>query len=121
MSVFGSRVIDMVRSVRYFPVYGRTLSSRKQVDCRVGSVVQLPLGDTFSSVCCPARTTYFLLSVCVPLYHRSLVIYGVAHLFLNMACGVLCVFIGVDSDLDTALAATVFCSHVQNLLSIGEG
>eukprot|EP00903_Cladosiphon_okamuranus_P012876 g12026.t1 len=48
----------------------------------------------------------------------DLVISGVANLFLSMTCGILCIVIGVDSNLDTALAATVFCSHIQNLLSI---
>lgn len=48
-------------------------------------------------------------------------VYGVASLFLNMVCGVLCIFLGAGSGLDTALGVAVFCSHIQNLLAIGEG
>lgn len=55
------------------------------------------------------------------LTYRKLVIAGLGHLFLNISCGVICFVIGVESDIDTALAVTVLCSHVLNLITLGEG
>lgn len=51
---------------------------------------------------------------------RKLVTAGVGHLFLNISCGLISFGIGVDTDLDTALALAVLCAIVLNLLSLGE-
>lgn len=81
-----------------------------------------PLRENVLLICASRRRpTYTVLTLDVsPLKSRNLAVFGVASLFLSMCCGVLCMFIGVGSNLGTALAATVFCSHIQNLLLIGE-
>ena len=114
------------------PVYKqRGLLSSRNISVARYRFVPLRFADSTVALLANCKLAYVLLKVATvlapyslpasPLFHSGLVVYGVANLFLNMACGVLCIFIGADSNLDTALAATVFGSHIQNLLSIGEG
>lgn len=55
-----------------------------------------------------------------PTNYRRLAVYGAGQLFLNISCGLLSVFIGVETDLDKALAVTVLSCHIQNILFLGE-
>ncbi|CAN0146457.1 unnamed protein product [Pylaiella littoralis] len=48
----------------------------------------------------------------------TLTIYGIVQLLLNIVCGLLYAFIGVNTNLDMALVVIVSCSHVQNILSL---
>lgn len=50
----------------------------------------------------------------------KLVAVGVGHLLLNIGCGVVCFGIGVESNLDTALAVAVLCSLALDFVSLGE-
>ena len=52
--------------------------------------------------------------------YRRLVAFGIGHLFLNVVCSALCLGIGVDSNVDTAIAVAVLCSHIQNVIVLGE-
>lgn len=45
---------------------------------------------------------------------------AVGQLFLSLFCGILCVFVGVEADLDALVLVTVVCNHVQKLFSLGE-
>ena len=52
--------------------------------------------------------------------YRRLVTFGLGHLFLNVVCSALCLGIGVESNVDTAIAVAVLCSHIQNVIVLGE-
>ncbi len=52
---------------------------------------------------------------------RKLLSFSLWRLLLNICCAILCLGIGVENKLDTALALTVLFCIVLNLLSLGEG